>query len=148
MYQQQTPNHIMLTVVSWWTVLQHIFVEDWLGYGWVKVNGKAVPLQAWSGSECFWKLRSPDFMKTAQDGGKVVSPMHRPPVPPGNATGTTSVRGWVDPRAIVRSKGFYVNEKSTETSWEFFLFIYDYGTVAHNCSLRNVSESMNRVRCW
>ena len=27
-----------------------------------------------------------------------------------------SVRGWVDPRVIVRSEGFYVNEKSTDTS--------------------------------
>ena len=29
-----------------------------------------------------------------------------------------SVRGSVDPRAIVRSEAFYVNEKSTDTSWE------------------------------
>jgi len=29
-----------------------------------------------------------------------------------------SVRGWVDPRDIVRSEGFYVNEKSTDTSWD------------------------------
>ena len=27
------------------------------------------------------------------------------------------------------------------------LFIYDYGAVAHNCSLHNVSESMTKVRC-
>jgi len=30
----------------------------------------------------------PDFMTTAQDGGKVVSPTHRPPLPPGNTPGT------------------------------------------------------------
>jgi len=50
--------------------------------------GKAVPLQAWSGPEGSRKLRFPDFMTTAQDGGKVVSLMHRPPLPPGNTPGT------------------------------------------------------------
>jgi hypothetical protein len=54
----------------------------------LKKNGKAVPLQAWSGSEGSRKLRSPDYMTTAQDGGKVVSLMHRPPLAPGNAPGT------------------------------------------------------------
>jgi len=28
------------------------------------------------------------------------------------------LRGWVDSRAIVRSEGFYVNVKSTDTSWD------------------------------
>ena len=32
---------------------------------------KAVPLQAWSGPEGSRKFRFPDFMTTAQDGGKV-----------------------------------------------------------------------------
>jgi len=49
---------------------------------------KAVPLQAWSDAEVSRKLRLPDFMTTAQDGGKVVSPTHRPPLPPGNGPGT------------------------------------------------------------
>jgi len=42
---------------------------------------KAVLLQAWSGREGSRKLRFPDFMTTAQDGGKVVSLTQRPPSP-------------------------------------------------------------------
>jgi len=54
-----------------------------------KVNiNKSVPLQAWTGPEGFRKLRFPDYVTTAQDGGKVVSLTHRPPLPPGNAPGT------------------------------------------------------------
>jgi hypothetical protein len=49
---------------------------------------KAVPLQAWGGPEGSRKLRFPDFMTTAQYCGKVVSPTHRPPLPPGNIPGT------------------------------------------------------------
>jgi len=44
-------------------------------------SGKAVPLQAWSVPGCSRKLRLPDFM-TTQDGGKVVSLMHRPLLTP------------------------------------------------------------------
>jgi hypothetical protein len=51
-------------------------------------KGKAVPLQAWSGPEGSRKLRFPDYMTTAQDGGKAVSLTHRPPSPPGNAPGS------------------------------------------------------------
>ena len=49
---------------------------------------KAVPLQAWSGPEGSRKLRFPDFMTTAQNGGKVVSLTHRPPLSPGSTPGT------------------------------------------------------------
>ena len=51
-------------------------------------KGKAVPLQAWSAPEGSRKLMFPDFMTTAQDGDKVVSRMHRPPLPPRNTPGT------------------------------------------------------------
>jgi len=53
------------------------------------------------------KLRFPDYVTTAQDGGKVVSLTHRPPFYPQKMhLVLISVRGWVDPTAIVRSEGF------------------------------------------
>ena len=52
-----------------------------------KGKGKLVPLQAWSGPEGSRKLRFRDFVTTAQDGGKVVSLIHRPHLPPGNTPG-------------------------------------------------------------
>ena len=47
----------------------------------LKVKGETVPLQAWGGPEVSRKLRFPDFMTTAQDGGKVANLTHRPPLP-------------------------------------------------------------------
>ena len=73
---------------------QHIIKTMYLTYlkkdtAWIiLLKCKAVPLQAWSGTEGFRKLTFPDFMTTAQDGDKVVSLTHRPPLPPGNTPGT------------------------------------------------------------
>jgi len=53
-----------------------------------RIKVKAVPLQAQKGPEGSRKLRFPDFVTTAQDGGKVVSLTHRPPLPPGNTPDT------------------------------------------------------------
>jgi len=39
----------------------------------VKSKVKSVPLEAWRGPEGSRKLRFPNYMTTAQDGGKVVS---------------------------------------------------------------------------
>jgi len=46
-----------------------------------KGKGKVFPLKAWSGLEGSRKLRFPDFMKTVQGGGEVVSLTHRLSLP-------------------------------------------------------------------
>jgi len=71
--------------------LKCIYNKEQIGFLiWVSVKGKgkAVPLQAWIGPEGSRKLRFPDFMTTAQDGGKVVSLSTGRLYPQGNAPGT------------------------------------------------------------
>ena len=53
-----------------------------------KGKGKSVPLQTWRGPEGSRKLRFPDFVTTAQDGGRLSVLTHQPPLPPGNTPGT------------------------------------------------------------
>jgi hypothetical protein len=47
-------------------------------------KGKAIPLQALPGPEGSRMLRLLYFKKSAHEGGKVVSPTHRPHLQPGN----------------------------------------------------------------
>jgi hypothetical protein len=71
-------------------------------------KGKVFPLQAWSCPDNSRKLRFPDYLTTAQDVGKVVSLMHRPHLPQEILLVLISVRGCVDPTAIVDWKN-YIN---------------------------------------
>ena len=79
-------NIIKLLVQSswWWTFSFSKHAEDNK-----KRNGKAVPLEAWSGPEGSRKLRFPDFMTTAQEVVKAdnlttfLCRCQRPASPPG-----------------------------------------------------------------
>jgi len=57
-------------------------------YDGCKGKGKTIPLQAWAGPEGSRRLRLPDSRQSAHEGGKVVSPTHRPSLPPGNTPGS------------------------------------------------------------
>jgi hypothetical protein len=69
----------------WWIKVAEIDTSE--EYWHVK-KGKGVLLQAWGGPEDSRKWRFPDFLTTAQDGGKVVSLRHWPHLSPGNTPGT------------------------------------------------------------
>jgi len=78
----------------------------------------AVPLQACSGPEGSRKLRLPDFMATAQDGGRLSALRTGRLSPQEILLVLISVRGWVDLRAIVRSEGFMSMKISNDTNWD------------------------------
>jgi hypothetical protein len=62
-------------------------------------QGKAIIFTGLERARGFQKAwRSQISRQSAHEGGKVVSPTHRPPL-------LNSVRGWVDSRAIVRPEG-------------------------------------------
>ena len=54
----------------------------------IYVKGKSVPLHARSDPEGSRNLVFPDYVRTAQYGGKVISLTQRPPLPTVNAPGT------------------------------------------------------------
>jgi len=70
-----------MKMVIWLCVITlKIFVSIWYG--------KISPIIDPRCPEGSRKLRFPDYVTMAQDGGKVVGLTHRPPLPPGNTPGT------------------------------------------------------------
>ena len=74
--------------------------------------------QAWTGPEGSRKLKLPDFVTTAQDGGRLSALRTGRLYPPRKYSWYSFLlEAESTPRAIVRSEGFYVNEKSSDISW-------------------------------
>jgi hypothetical protein len=96
-------------------------VERWRKYSWregrssqtentsqyqVKVKVKQTHYRPWQALRVPGGCGSQILRQSAHEGGKVVSPPHRSPLPPQKIfLVLISVRGWVDPRTIVRPKG-------------------------------------------
>jgi hypothetical protein len=60
-------------------------------------------------------LGSQILRQLAHESGKVVSPMHWPPLPPGNIPDTVPVRGWVKPQGHSAARKIMSMKKSSDT---------------------------------
>jgi hypothetical protein len=114
-------------------------------------EGKAVSLQTWSGPEGSRKLRFPDFVTTAQDGGKVVRPTHRPHLPQKMLLVLISVRGWVDSKAIMRLEGFMSIKNSMTLSGiepANFWFVAQYLNIPPQYLYISIGNFWPRMMSW
>ena len=85
-------KHYHLSQFAWYKILNMVKVRESRNR-----PGVAQRVPGGLGSQISWYL--------AREGGEVVSLTHRRPLPPGMFLVLIFTRGWVDPRAMVRSEG-------------------------------------------
>jgi len=93
----------------------------WSNGGMILIGKKKKIISPITGTRCpegSRKLRLPDYVTTAQDGGKVVSLTHRPPLPPGNAPGTHFCSGLSRPQGHSAIGRIMSMKNSNDTIWD------------------------------
>ena len=112
-------------------------------------KGKTIPLQAWSGPEVSRKLGFPDFVTTAQGGGKVVSLTHRSPLPQENTPGTHLLVAGSTPGPQWDRKEFISMKNSNDTSWDFFPSILLFNvTIMPTIHIRDTEHVTLNPSAW
>ena len=82
-FPHQDPIHPPLSPIRA-TYPAHLILLDFITHTiLVKVKVKQSHYRPGQAQSALWKLRFPDFVTTAQDGGRL-SALHRPSLPPGN----------------------------------------------------------------
>ena len=86
LYEKNGFIHAIPTVV--WTIYDMVWTLQIPLNTNIRIKGKSVPLQARSGPEGSRKLKFPDFVTIAQDGGRLSALRTGCFLPPGNTPGT------------------------------------------------------------
>jgi len=80
-------------------------------------KGKAIPVQAWTGTEGTRSLRLPTSWQSAHEGGKFVSPIHWPPLrPPVNIPGTHFCQRLSQPQGHSATRRIMSMKNSNDTT--------------------------------